>query len=132
MRNMYTKYVDLTNKAAKMNGFRDGTEMQIHSYESKTFVQEMAETWNGLKVILMVKGRGHWVRGYKKIGKQTLGSMQWRKFSLPCPGQYAITTPTLHAYLQSYSGTKKSSSQKMKGDQSILNPEFEKNPSSTF
>ena len=47
---MYKKYVELTNKAAKMNGFRDGTEMQIHSYESKTFVQEMANTWDGLKV----------------------------------------------------------------------------------
>ena len=47
---MYKKYVKLTNKAANMNGFRDGTEMKIHSYESHTFVQEMADTWSGLKV----------------------------------------------------------------------------------
>lgn len=48
-KNYYEQYVDLRNKAARMNGFRDGTESQIHAYESKTFVQEMAETWNGLK-----------------------------------------------------------------------------------
>jgi len=49
MKDMYKKNIELINKAARMNGFRDGTEMQIHSYESKTFVQEMEDTWNGLK-----------------------------------------------------------------------------------
>ena len=53
-KNYYEQYVDLRNKAARMNGFRDGTESQIHAYESKTFVQEMAETWNGLKVCLLL------------------------------------------------------------------------------
>ena len=53
-KNYYKQYVDLRNKAARMNGFRDGTESQIHAYESKTFVQEMAETWNGLKVCLLL------------------------------------------------------------------------------
>ena len=38
MKDMYKKNIELINKAARMNGFRDGTEMQIHSYESKTFV----------------------------------------------------------------------------------------------
>ena len=52
MKNMYKEYVHLTNKAARMNGFRDGTDMQIHSYESKTFVEEMGETWSGLKVCM--------------------------------------------------------------------------------
>ena len=32
-----------------MNGFRDGTEMKTHAYESDTFVQEMDATWHGLK-----------------------------------------------------------------------------------
>ena len=32
-----------------MNGFKDGTQMKIVGYESDTFVQEMADTWNGLK-----------------------------------------------------------------------------------
>jgi len=49
MRNMYKEYVKLTNKAARMNGFKDGTQMKIVGYESVTFVQEMADTWNGLK-----------------------------------------------------------------------------------
>ncbi len=32
-----------------MNGFEDGTGMKTDSYESDTFVEEMAETWEGLK-----------------------------------------------------------------------------------
>ena len=50
MKDKYKEYVDLTNKAAVLNGFKDGTEMKTHSYESDTFVEEMAQTWNGLKV----------------------------------------------------------------------------------
>ena len=33
----------------RMNGFKDGTQMKTVGYESDTFVQEMADTWNGLK-----------------------------------------------------------------------------------
>ena len=51
IKEMYKEYVNLTNKAARLNGFRDGTEMKTHAYESKTFVEEMAATWNGLKVL---------------------------------------------------------------------------------
>ena len=50
MKDKYKEYVDLTNKAAVLNGFKDGTEMKTHSYESDTFVEEMAQTWSGLKV----------------------------------------------------------------------------------
>ena len=32
-----------------MNGFKDGTEMKTVAYESDTFVDEMAQTWQGLK-----------------------------------------------------------------------------------
>ncbi len=46
---MYLEYVELTNEAARLNGFRDGTEMKIESYESDTFVEEMDQTWRGLK-----------------------------------------------------------------------------------
>ena len=49
IRNYYKDYIHLTNKAAQMNGFRDGTEMKTHAYESDTFVQEMDATWQGLK-----------------------------------------------------------------------------------
>ena len=49
MRDLYLEYIDLTNEAARLNGFRDGTEMKIDAYESDTFVNEMAETWKGLK-----------------------------------------------------------------------------------
>ena len=33
----------------RLNGYKDGTEMKVQPYESDTFVQEMEETWNGLK-----------------------------------------------------------------------------------
>ena len=33
----------------RLNGFKDGTEMKTVSYESNTFVDEMAQTWQGLK-----------------------------------------------------------------------------------
>ena len=52
MKDMYKEFVNLTNKAARLNGFRDGTEMKTHAYESKTFVEEMAATWSGLKVFI--------------------------------------------------------------------------------
>ena len=49
MRDLYQEYIDLTNEAAVLNGFEDGTGMKIEPYESDTFVQEMADTWDGLK-----------------------------------------------------------------------------------
>ena len=49
MREMYLEFVDLSNEAARLNGFKDATEMKTASYESDTFVKEMEETWLGLK-----------------------------------------------------------------------------------
>ncbi len=49
MRDLYIDFVKLSNEAAKLNGFRDATEMRTEDYESDTFVQEMEETWFGLK-----------------------------------------------------------------------------------
>ena len=49
MRELYKEYIDLTNEAARLNGYKDGTESKTDAYESETFVQEMAETWRGLK-----------------------------------------------------------------------------------
>ena len=49
MRDLYLEYITLTNEAARVNGYKDGTEMKTNSYESDTFVDEMAETWRGLK-----------------------------------------------------------------------------------
>jgi peptidyl-dipeptidase A len=49
IRDMYKDYIKLNNKAGKMNGFQDATGMKISPYESDTFVQEMEETWQGLK-----------------------------------------------------------------------------------
>ncbi len=34
---------------ARLNGYKDGTAMKVQPYESETFVEEMAETWEGLK-----------------------------------------------------------------------------------
>ena len=48
-RDMYQDYIKLTNEAAQLNGFKDGTEMKTVEYESDTFVQEMDATWQGLK-----------------------------------------------------------------------------------
>ncbi len=44
-----SRVVKLQNEAAKLNGYRDATEMKVRSYESETFVEEMAATWRGLK-----------------------------------------------------------------------------------
>jgi len=33
----------------RLNGYKDGTELKVIAYESDTFVQEMEDTWNGLK-----------------------------------------------------------------------------------
>jgi len=49
MRDLYARYVELTNEAARANGFTDGTDWKTNEYESDTFVQEMEETWQGLK-----------------------------------------------------------------------------------
>ena len=46
---MYGQYVDLYNEAAELNGFADASLMKVDSYESDTFKEEMAETWEGLK-----------------------------------------------------------------------------------
>lgn len=48
-RDLFLEYVELTNEASRLNGFEDGTEMKTVRYESDTFVEEMAETWQGLK-----------------------------------------------------------------------------------
>jgi len=45
----YHEYVDLYNEAAKLNGFSDASMMKVDPYESKTFIQEMEDTWQGLK-----------------------------------------------------------------------------------
>ncbi len=34
---------------SRLNGFEDGTAMNTEDYESDTFVEEMAQTWEGLK-----------------------------------------------------------------------------------
>lgn len=49
MRELYEEYVDLINEVARLNGYRDATEMKIQPYESDTFVNEMEQTWKGLK-----------------------------------------------------------------------------------
>ena len=46
---MYGHYVEYYNEAAKLNEFKDASDMKVYSYESDTFKQEMEETWQGLK-----------------------------------------------------------------------------------
>ena len=41
----YHEYIDLYNEAAKLNGFSDASMMKVDPYESKTFIQEMEDTW---------------------------------------------------------------------------------------
>ena len=41
----YHEYIDLYNEAAKLNGFPDASMMKVDPYESKTFIQEMEDTW---------------------------------------------------------------------------------------
>ena len=33
----------------RLNGYKDGAAMKVEPYESDTFIQEMEETWEGLK-----------------------------------------------------------------------------------
>merc|ERR1719443_2592421 len=49
MKEMYKQYVNLYNEAAKLNGFKDASVMKVDPYESDTFIEEMEETWQGLK-----------------------------------------------------------------------------------
>jgi len=49
IRDMYMKYVKTYNEAAKLNNFKDASEMKVVDYESDTFKQEMESTWLGLK-----------------------------------------------------------------------------------
>jgi len=49
MRGKYMEYVKYMNEAARENGFKDGSEMKVVGYESDTFMQEMEDTWQGLK-----------------------------------------------------------------------------------
>jgi len=49
IRGMFKDYVDIYNKAAKLNGFKDASDMKVVDYESDTFKQEMEATWQGLK-----------------------------------------------------------------------------------
>ncbi len=49
IRDMYMDHVDIYNEAAKLNGFKDASQMKVVDYESKTFKDEMEDTWQGLK-----------------------------------------------------------------------------------
>ncbi|GLH07210.1 Angiotensin-converting enzyme [Gryllus bimaculatus] len=49
MRENYKKYVQLNNKAAKMNGFEDMGEMWRHDYDSETLKEEMLDLWETIE-----------------------------------------------------------------------------------
>ena len=51
MQGNYHEYIDLYNEAAKLNGFVDASMMKVDPYESKTFIQEMENTWQVGKMI---------------------------------------------------------------------------------
>ena len=50
------------NEAAKLNGFVDASMMKVDPYESKTFIQEMENTW--------------------QVGKMTNGNTQMKAIRL--------------------------------------------------
>jgi len=49
MRDKYMEYIKIYNQAAKLNSFKDASDMKVVEYESDTFKQEMETTWLGLK-----------------------------------------------------------------------------------
>ncbi|XP_071521484.1 angiotensin-converting enzyme-like [Panulirus ornatus] len=49
LRQHYKVIVKLTNKAAVLNGFDNVREMWLHSYESETFHEDVAELWEQMK-----------------------------------------------------------------------------------
>ena len=54
------------NEAAKLNGFVDASMMKVDPYESKTFIQEMENTWQVGKMI----------KGNNQMSTIILGSFQ--------------------------------------------------------
>ncbi|UYV61440.1 hypothetical protein LAZ67_1004861 [Cordylochernes scorpioides] len=49
IRSQYVKFVELSNEAARANGFNDSGELWRESYESLTFEDDMAEQWEILR-----------------------------------------------------------------------------------
>ncbi|XP_076067701.1 angiotensin-converting enzyme-like [Oratosquilla oratoria] len=49
MRKMYKEFVDLSNKAAQLNDFKNMGDMWLEPYESPTFRQDLSDIWIQLK-----------------------------------------------------------------------------------
>ncbi|GBM64390.1 Angiotensin-converting enzyme [Araneus ventricosus] len=49
MKDKFLRYVELSNEAACLNGFKDNGEMWREAYESETFEDEIEELWNTMK-----------------------------------------------------------------------------------
>lgn len=64
MQGNYHEYIDLYNEAAKLNGFVDASMMKVDPYESKTFIQEMENTWQVGKMIRGKKQKKRIILGH--------------------------------------------------------------------
>ncbi|KAF8795129.1 Angiotensin-converting enzyme-like protein [Argiope bruennichi] len=49
VKDKFLRYVDLSNEAACLNGFKDNGEMWREAYESDSFVEEIEELWNVIR-----------------------------------------------------------------------------------
>ncbi|GBM27973.1 Angiotensin-converting enzyme [Araneus ventricosus] len=49
MKEKFHRYVELSNEAACLNGFKDAGELWRESYESATFEEEVEELWQTIK-----------------------------------------------------------------------------------
>ncbi|PRD34939.1 UNVERIFIED_CONTAM: Angiotensin-converting enzyme [Trichonephila clavipes] len=49
MKDMFLRYIELSNDAACLNGFKNAGEMWREPYESETFEAEVEELWQTLK-----------------------------------------------------------------------------------
>jgi len=107
IKDKYKEYVDFYNEAAILNGHKDASEMKVVDYESDTFMQEMEETWQGLKPLYQqlhayVRSKLNKVYGDKVVKKDgtipahLLGNMwaqQWNNLAdilIPYPSKPSI------------------------------------------
>ncbi|CAN8014739.1 unnamed protein product, partial [Ixodes persulcatus] len=102
----YSRYVELQNEAAKINGFDDASGMWQESYECEDFEENIDELWEQLQPLYKelhayVRARLHALHGDKvredgPIPAHLLGqihSQQWNslyKFTQPYPGKPTV------------------------------------------
>lgn len=49
MKPLYKKYIELSNEAAKLNGYTDAGDMWRAKYEDPNFIENMKKIWNNVE-----------------------------------------------------------------------------------